>query len=313
MKKLFKSMFVMAALTSSLFLTSCKDETIDPNKESAAPTLTVNDGNVSTTVSQTIDTIFIKCLASADTDRKIKKLTITRAVTGGGTNTITQPIAYDAKDVIYTHKDVIAGFIAIDEGDVITYAVTIEDDKAKVTTKTYKVNISSVAVSDQILLGAPSNTVNLFRFFGTADRFRTYVAGITGANLAKENSSKIDFIFFYSSSGSTLNALYSPDYAFLVDQGWNAETATWPTKNKTSYKLTPITSSEFDALQGSTFITELDNIDFTVGTQDRVANLSIGQVLAYIKKGNNKRGFILVANPAVAINGQILLKVKAEL
>jgi len=312
MKKLFKSMFVMAALTTSVFFTSCGDDTTDPAKESVAPTLTVNDGVASTTVSLSVDTIFIKTLATADTDRKIKKLTISRAVTGQSTNTI-KSATYDAKDVIYTHKDVIAGEILINEGDVVTYTVTVEDDKAKTTTKTFTAKVSSVAVSPQILLGAPGNNTILFRFFGTADGFRQYTAGTTGNDQARNNSAKIDFVYFYSTSGIVQNAIYSPDYAFGTGNGWDSEISTWPTKNKTLFKLTTLTSSEFDALQGSSFITELALIDFTLGTQDRVASLSVNQVLAYIKKGDNKRGFILVGAPATGNTGQILFKVKSEL
>ncbi|MCF8425352.1 MAG: hypothetical protein K9H61_07700 [Bacteroidia bacterium] len=313
MKKLFKSMFVLAAISSSLLFTSCGDKTDDPTTtESAAPTLTVNDGVKTSSASLSVDSIEIKVLASADTDRKIKKLTITRAITGGSTNTI-KDATYDAKDVIYTHQDIIAGAIVIDEGSIITYSVTVTDDKGKTANTTYVVTISSMATSGQILIGGPANTTNEYRFLGTSDGFRTYRAGSVGSDLAKDNSAKIDFLYFYNSAGSVQNAIYSPDYGFTSGSGWFTEVSAWPSKNKTMLKLTPdITSSDFDALQGSTFLDEISIVDFTTGTQDRIANLGIGQVFAF-KKADGKRGFVLVGNIATSDAGQILLKVKTEL
>lgn len=306
-------MFVLAALSASMLVTSCGDDssTDDPAVESAAPTLTVNDGVTEMNGSTILDTVFIKCIASADTDRKIKKLTITRAVTGQSTNTI-YDATYDAKDVIKTHKDVILGEVNVEEGNIITYIIKATDDKDKVTEKSFKVTIKSMATSSQILLGAPLNETNLFRFFGTADNFRAYTAGPVGANAARSNSSKIDFVYFYNPAGSVGNAIYSPDYNFGAGNGWNDEISTWPTKNKTLYKLTDMNASVFDAMQGSSFITELSAIDFTTDMLDRIANIDSQKVLAFIKQ-DGKRGFILVVTKAAGNTGTIVLVTKTEL
>ncbi|MBP7511634.1 MAG: hypothetical protein KA981_06870 [Bacteroidia bacterium] len=315
MKKLFKTMFVLAALSASMVFTSCGDDGDGDGNggtvESAAPTLTVNDGVTAMNGSLSLDTVFVKCVVSADTDRKIKKLTVTRAIAGQSTNTIYDG-TYDAKDVVKTHKDVIAGEVNVDEDDVITYTVKATDDKGKTAEKSFTVTIKTMATSPQILLGGPDNNTNLDRFFGTADGFRKYTAGPGGANAARDNSSKVDFLFFYNPSGTVFNAIYSPDYAFAAGSGWNSETTTWPTKNKTLYKLTDINSSVFDALQGSTFMTELNGIDFTTGMLDRLAMLESQKVIAYIK-ADGKRGLILIVNKAAASTGNIVLVVKSEL
>jgi len=304
-------MFVLAAVSASMLVSSCGDDTKDPVKEYAAPTLTVNDGVTNMNGSLTLDTVFIKNVVSADTDRKIKKLTISRAIVGQSTNTIYDKV-YDAKDVVYTHKDVIAGTINIDENDIITYTINATDDKDKVTTKSFTVTIKSVATSTQVLLGAPENTTNLYRFFGTSDNYRKYTAGPNGVDAARNNSSKIDFIFFFSPAGSVGNAIYSPDYNFGAGIGWDSEISNWATKNKTLYKLSDLSSSEFDALQGSSFMTEISAVDFSVGTLDRIANLQTGKVLAYIK-ADGKRGFILVVSQAAGSTGTIVLVAKSEL
>ncbi len=311
MKKSFKSIFLMAAIASSALFTSCGDKATT-TVESAAPTLTVNDGVKKSSASLNVDSIAIKVIASADTERKITKLTITRAITGQSTNTI-KSATYSAKDVVYTHQDIVKGDIVVNEGDEITYSITVEDDKGKTANSTYVVTIASMVTSGQILLGGPSSTVNEYHFFGVADGFRRYRAGTTGADLAKDNSAKIDFIYFYNTAGSVLNAIYSPDYNFGAGIGWNAETTTWPTKNTTIFKLAPdITSSAFDALSGSTFLTEISIVDFTSGIANKLANLSVNQVFAF-KKADGKKGFILVGNPSASTSGQILLVVKTEL
>jgi uncharacterized lipoprotein YajG len=308
MKKLFRTMFVLTALSSSMFFASCGDEE-EVIKETVAPTLTVNDGVKASSASLGLDTVMIKVVASADTDVKLTKISITRAIVGQSTAVVAEE-NLTAKDLIKTYVDALD--VVIDEGDVITYTVKVEDGKGKSTITSFTVTINSMVTSGQILIGAPSNTTNEYRFFGVADGFRRYRAGSTGADLARDNSSKIDFIYFYSTSGNVLNALYSPDFAFAAGQGWDTEVSSWPTKNKTEFKLTDINASEFDALVGSTFMTELQTIDFEVGMLDRIAVLSVNQVYAF-KKSDGKRGLIKIGSPAAGATGQILLIVKVEL
>lgn len=309
MKKLIKSMFVMTALMSAV-LTSCtKDDTATVEK--SAPTVLLNDGVAGASYSSQVDSIMLDIEASADTDVKIKSIKITRAVTGAATNTIVSK-TYDAKDVLYTHYDVIKGEIAINDGDKITYVVTVTDSKDKVTTANYIASINSLATSDQILLGAPSNTTNQYRFFGVANNFARYKAGTSGTELAKDNSAKVDFIYFYNSAGSVGNAIYSPDYAFAAGTGWATEVSTWTAKNKTIYLATDLNQSIFDGLNATSFFTELNNLSWTSGV-DRIPNLINGQVIAY-KRADGKRGFILIAATALnATTGSLTCKVKSEL
>jgi hypothetical protein len=310
MKKLFKSMFVLTALSATVLFSSCGGEDPDGDaKVFAAPTLTVNDGVKSFSSSLSLDTVEIKVVASADTDVKLAKISITRAIVGQSTFVVAEE-TLTGKDLIKNYIDALD--VVIDEGDIITYTVKVEDTKGKSTTTSFTVTIESMVTSGQILIGAPSNTTNEYRFFGVADGFRRYRAGTTGVDLAKDNSSKIDFIYFYNTAGNVQNALYSPDYNFAAGTGWASEVSTWPTKNKTSLKLTSINASEFDALVGGTFMTELQTIDFEVGMLDRVANMSVNQVYAF-KKSDGKRGLIKVGSPAAGATGQILLIVKVEL
>lgn len=310
MKKLFKSMFVLTALASTLLITSCGDDETTDDKVYAAPTLTVNDGVKASSASLGLQFVPIKVVASADQDLKLSKISITRAITGQSTAVVAELVDINAKDFVRTFVDTLD--VVIDEGDIFTYTVKIEDSKSQSTTTSFTITINSMVTSGQILIGAPDNTTNEYRFFGVADGFRRYRAGTTGADLARDNSSKIDFIYFYNSAGSVLNAMYSPDFAFAAGTGWATEVSAWPTKNKTLYKLTDINASEFDALVGSQFMTELQNIDFTVGMLDRIANLSVNQVYCF-QKSDGKKGLIKIGSPAAGATGQITLIVKVEL
>lgn len=311
MKKIFKSLIVLTAISGTVFTSCTKDPVTPPTTDSAKPTITLNSGVATDTKSANVDTIKLNILASAASDRKIKKLTITRAVTGAATVTIDSP-SYNAKDVIYTYNDLIKSNpnIVLDDGSSITYTVTVVDDNGKSAVANYVVNIKTVGKSNDIYLGGPGSS-NDYKFFGITENFQRYRVGTTGAYLAKDNSAKIDFIFFYSSEGAVLNALYSPDYAFLSGQGYYNETLSWTTRNHTIYTSTTMTASQFDALQGQSFLTELMLVDFTVA-RDRIRNLTIDQIIAY-KKSDGKRGFIKVARPAADASSQALFITKAEL
>jgi hypothetical protein len=315
MKKLFKSMFMIAFVGTSLLVTSCGDDkkTDDPIIETKVPTLTLNNGVTDAFASLSVDSFELYVVAKADTAVKLKKMTITRAVTGQATKTIFDK-TYDEQNVIETIYDVPTADVILEDGNIITYSVTVTDSKAKSSTANYKVTIASVRASGQILLGAPGNTSNEFRFFGTSDNFRRYRAGSTGSDLAKDNASKIDFVYFYNSAGGVGNAIYSPDFPFTSGSGWFSEVATWPTKNNTLFKVaTGITAAQFDALSGGQFITELNALDLDNGTLNRIPNLQPNTVVGY-KKSDGKRGLIKVI--AVSLNettGTFTIVCKSEL
>jgi len=317
MKKVFKKLLVLTAI-SGLALTSCTKDPSNTTTESAPPTVVLNNGASSDNQSSQVAAITLKVEASADTDRKIKKLSITRTViklTGGISSASIYSKTYDAKDVIYTHIDSLAvNGVSVDDGDKINYKVEATDDKDKVTSKEYIVSILSIATSTQIQLGGPRNTVNEYRFFGVADNFRRYRAGATGIDLARDNVSKIDFLYFFNSAGSVQNAFYSPDFAFSAGSGWATEISNWTgTKNKTLFKETAMDRARFNALtSGQAFFDEMNLVDFSSGTLDRVANLVDQTVLAF-KLKNGKRGFLLFDSGATNDQGYCVIKATVEL
>ncbi|MDP1726726.1 MAG: hypothetical protein Q8M15_08080 [Bacteroidota bacterium] len=330
MKKLFGSLFILTAL-SILVFSACKKKDPDPPVEpvSKEPTITINNSKSSSnTLSAKIDSITLHIVANADTDRKIKKLTIVRALTGQASVVIFTKADYSVKDLYLSYIDSITSGqnqLGITDGDEINYSASVEDDKGKISTEAvYKVLISSVAISPQKYIGAPLCllSINPYRFIGTDNFFQRYRSGTDStstdssrASLAMLNSAKIDFLYFYSPSGSVGNAFYSPDFVFAagIANGWKEETDKWPVKNKTIFVLKPdITSSAFDALTGKAFLDELELVDFTVGAQSKLTNLIKDNVFAY-KKSNGKRGFIKIGNPSTGNSGQILILIKSEI
>ena len=211
--------------------------------------------------------------------------------------------------LIYTYADIIAGTIGLEEFDVLRYTVAVTDDKGNMSSGTFVVTISNLAVSGQLLIGGPTSS-NEYRCMGISDNFRKYRSGSTGADLAKDNSSKVDFVFLFDAGGAVGNALYSPDYA-IPPIGWTTEIANWPTRNKTIFVFSDLTASQFDALS-TDFLPMINSIDFAVGGVGKVSNLSINNVYAY-KRANGKRGFIKIGQTANNASGQILLIIKSEL
>ncbi|MDP1728021.1 MAG: hypothetical protein Q8M15_14645 [Bacteroidota bacterium] len=170
--------------------------------------------------------------------------------------------------------------------------------------------LSPMVISPTISLGGPNNFTNEYHFFGVSDNFQSYRSGSTGLDLARNHSEVIDFVYTYSSSGAVGNALYSPDFDFSSG-GWSIEIATWATKNKTLYKGTSVTSSEFDAYDVSQFLTAINAINFSSGSFDKMPNMFNNQVFAF-KRSNGKRGFIKVVSTTTSPTGIIKFLLKAE-
>lgn len=272
--------------------------------------LIVNNGKNSEQVSLSIDSIKISVLANAiPPNLKIASLEISRNITGQSTITVFSKPYSNISNINEIYFDKIFQQVSIDDGDIITYNIKVTDNNGAFITKTISYTVSSITTSNQILIGVQNNSVNDYHFFGITNEFKRYRSGLTGIDLAKDNSNKIDFLFYYNTSGG--NTIYSPNFPFASGVAWGPEVATWPTKNTTKFKLTSINASEFDSYTGSTFMNEINFIDFSAGTSNRLNNLVVNQVFAF-QNNEGKRGFVLVSNIAAGASGTIVIKVKVE-
>ncbi len=309
MKNLFKMMMVMAVLAGTIF-TSCK-KAEDALTASKAPTVSINDDVASLEMSAAVDSIHVKMLATADTDRKIAKITLTRTYNGDSIVQLMET-TYNQNSVSVTYEDLVkANGLPLTDSDKLKYTMVATDDKGNTATASFEIKFNSVSISGQIVLGAPGNSSNAYKFFGVANNFMRYSAG-GDAGTAKANCTKVDFLYWYNSAGAVGNSLYSPDYPFTAGTGWASEVSGWASRNSTLFLTTDLNLSAFDALAGTQMVTELDNLSWASATQ-KINNLDAGMVVAY-KKGDGKRGFIYIAQKAIdGTVGVMTVKVKAEL
>lgn len=115
----------------------------------------------------------------------------------------------------------------------------------------------------------------------------------TWAN-ATANSGKVDFVFFYGSSGgSNLATLAAPNDT-EADKVFDF--SGWATQNATKFKTTSVTATEFDAITNDT-----DILAAASGASASLANnLSVGDVVAFVTAATsahpNKSGLVKVVS-----------------
>ncbi|MFZ4796374.1 MAG: hypothetical protein ACOYMA_02705 [Bacteroidia bacterium] len=204
-----------------------------------------------------------------------------------------------------TMTDVISGNLVI--GDKVTYTATITDSKLKTITSSLVYTIvrgNAVLVSNEIELGAQSNSTIEYKFLGLADNFNTYTAGATGT--ARKTPGKIDFVYYYGNSDK--NAFASPTVAYGAGQIWDAEITSWVVKNSTKFKVTSLTATDFDNIKTSKVDDTFYGIDFTGGTTDKFANIAANNIIAF-QASNGTVGLIKFTSVALANDGAMKVQI----
>jgi hypothetical protein len=217
----------------------------------------------------------------------------------------------NAKESIFDFTSIANNFVYPDNfsgktlvsGSKVTYTITITDSKNKIATGSLVYTVKGgVTLSPEIELFPQDNQTTDFRFFGLADNFAKY-----SGNTPTINSSKIDFIYYYGSTGK--NAISSPDDTVGTRAIWGTKVSAWPTKNKTLFKTSAVTSSEFDAIKATDLDDALTSIDFSTGTTSAMTQLEVNSIFAF-KTSTGKAGLMKVTQIASANNlGSIKLKV----
>jgi hypothetical protein len=128
----------------------------------------------------------------------------------------------------------------------------------------------SIIVYNDKILGAQASLVGAF--------FATQDGSIYNLDDAKLNSEKIDFLYFYTDTyHATLSAPEDADAA-LVYTGTNG-LETWTTLNSTKFKVTTLSSSQFNDIQTANQIVAIAAIP--APNQSKVTDLTVGKVLAF--------------------------------
>ncbi len=193
------------------------------------------------------------------------------------------------------------------------YLITFPDEgvtrlSAKVTDKdglsaevAFTVTVNGVTgiidYTDKILGSYDSNTGSSF---ASADGTVYSMAD------AKENSEKIDWLYYYGASVHATIAAPDDDEAATIFTGVNGLDK-WATLNNTRFAHSPLTASQFDEITTkSQLVTAAQGAN---PTESRLNGLQIGDVLAFLTAAGDY-GLIRVDDIATGVAGTINISVK---
>lgn len=313
-----KNILTMLSLAVLLILGACSKESTTPTGSTDKVTITLNSGINNIQISPFIDTIELQVNATCTGSLTVSKIYVLRSVNSvpGVIDSVFNG-TFTTGTVNQTYYDIrtVTNLETLSENDIVTYAVNVYDNKGSVTTQSINFVVKSLFTSGSqpILIGAPMNTTNNFKFLGTFNNFQRYSAGAdsSGTNYpARFHSDKVDFVFYTNISDATVGAaIYSPDYPFATGTGWNAEINTWTTKNHTIYmNLTDFSLSNFD--QDLQCVNKLKDLDFSTAT-NALKRISGQQVIAF-KTHDGRKGLMLFSDVPASNSTQFQVKIKME-
>jgi hypothetical protein len=172
------------------------------------------------------------------------------------------------------------------------FICTLWDKNDKSTTINFTITTepaaSDITTYEDIILGAQAST--------TGGSFASVDGMVYTLDMAKANSDKIDFLYFYGATN--LATLAAPDDAdaATVFTGANG-LDTWDVLNPTKFKTTTLSSADFNAITSSSQLVTVAVLP-TQPNLSKANDLSVGDVLAF-KTVEEKFGLIRVD----AING----------
>lgn len=282
MKKIIQTILVV---TTAFTLASCsKDETTTPPV--TGPTVTLIDstgtGIVDTTNFFTSTWMTLKVTPSAGSTITSLKLDV--KIDG----VMYAPGSFDAVDAPQKDGfsesgpiDFIVSQLRIPFGKKMTLIYTAKDNAGltKSAEITYDIKVDNKIISSpDIELGAQSNSTIPYKFLGLANSFETYTPGTSGT--ARLNSGNIDFVYYYGMNDK--NAFAAPANVDGAKAIWATEISSWARQNRTKFKTTTISSTDFDNIKNNSKVDDLfAGIDFTSGTTEKATTLDVGSVFAF--------------------------------
>lgn len=283
MKKTINYLFI-AAIALTLTFTACsKDETATV---STIPTVTLVDSFGTLTIDTTNFFVFPYMITNAKpaagTTLKFSKIEI--KVNG---------VAYGNSSFTPLDSDEVNGFsgsvpvslftsgLPLSAGKTLTFILTVKDSKDQTASATITYNVindKAVISSPEIELGAQNNANIPYKFLGLANSFATYTPGANGT--ARLNSGSIDFVYYYGTNDN--NAFAAPANADGAKVIWATEISSWARQNRTKFKATTISATDFDNIKNNSKVDDLfSGIDFTTGTTEKATLLNAGSVTSF--------------------------------
>jgi hypothetical protein len=267
-------LFGLGVLATISVLTSCKKD------ELAAPTVSFQNAKTSYIAESITDTVY-ETTITVDAPAKIESIKIYKVTDSGKT---TEKIITDftsSTQHVFQHKFT-AGKFEVEA-----------TDKNNQTTSAYFTFTPYVTTAGEIIsyatkiMGAQYNN-------GVGSFLATYNGTVYGKADAKTNATLVDFVYSYR-GGDMLAFLAAPSDD-LLDATLNVKAENWSTYNSTKFKLSALSTSEFDAMNDDSKFTDTDL------NSTNILNLQVGNVV-YFKTSAGKLGVFKVKAINEGTNG----------
>lgn len=273
MKKLM--LFGLGVIASLSVLTSCKKD------ELAAPTVSFQNAKTTHVAENVNDTVF-ETTITVDAPAKLESIKVFKVTDSGkSTERIITDFTSSTQHVFqYKFR---AGKYEIEA-----------TDKDNQTTSAYFTFTGYTAPAGEIIsystkiMGAQFNN-------GVGSFLSTSNGTVYGKADAKTNASLVDFVYSYR-GGDMLAFLAAPSDAIL-DATLNIKAENWTKYNSTVFKLSSLTTTEFDAITD-----DAKFVNTTGLTDTKVLKLQVGNVV-YFKTESGKLGVFKVKAINEGTNG----------
>lgn len=290
--KILKSLFILA-LVAVVFSSCNKDEDTKP-----APVITFINNISQATVNPGDNYTIAGTITSEEGLAEVKYFNVTQA----GETQIGQAITSFTDVNNYSFQKTIND---INQQTVIKVMAT--DKKNQTSVKNFTINVNqqgNLKSYNNIILGAQTNAT-------IGSSFASFNGLVYNLTDAKNNSSKIDLIFFYGTTN--LATLSAPSNLTELNQVFTTGSApnTWTTNNDT--KLLKNNSLNFDNIINSA---DIPDVQATGG--NKVNNLAVGDIIVFKTAATNvdypsKKGLLKVkAITGTGATATITYDVKAE-
>lgn len=280
MKKLAKS-FLMLSMASLAVLSSCKKD--DTNDEVTAVKVSIA-GTPSGSTLEAGTVLKLTINAEGNPDNKVKKITVTRIPSNGGT------IFIDEYSDVTVSQDIYDTLTAVDV--TYTYSVLVDGEKGTPATASYEVKTVAPYgliehMNTPVEFSGQTQNTSLTYFLQLVNPFAPYDRD---PSTFTSNVDNIDLGFFYGDANKF--TLGSPSDATL--QSVYDATITFTGAKVTSLSKTSVTAAQFDAIVASQSDSAILAIAAGTTTWTGLANnLAVGNVLVY-KTAEGKKGLIKV-------------------
>jgi hypothetical protein len=193
------------------------------------------------------------------------------------------------------------------EETVIKISATDKNNVSNSRNFTIKVASTTIPTGDKLISYTGTMAAQLganLSSFGSA--YSTSTGAVYLKSAAKANQSKVDFIYFYSTTASVGAEIISPKYA---ETNYTDYVTGWTTKNDTKFKATNVTATEFDNIVNTDETLVVSSASSV--TDQRIVDLAVGDVFAFVT-GAGKKGLAKVKALTATTSGSITIEVKVQ-